>query len=209
MHDGQNLFDNSTAYIGEWEVDEQLNERFTKTGQGFIVVAIENGKQERINEYTPWTHQRYGGGFGETYINGLVTKVKPMIDRKFRTLTNRENTAIIGSSLGGLISYYAGLKYSDVFGKIGAFSTSFWFSEKVNDFTTFYGNLPNTKLYFLVGGKEGENMVENTLAIEKRLVELGFPQKNIHSKVTPLGEHNERFWKNEFIDAINWLYTKD
>lgn len=207
MHDGQNLFDASTAYAGEWEVDETMNALFEKTGKGFIVVGIENGKQERINEYTPWPNQRYGGGFGETYIHGLVTKVKPMIDAKYRTLSSREHTAIVGSSLGGLISYYAGFKYADVFGKIGAFSTSFWFSDQVNDFTTFYGNQKQSRLYLLVGGLEGENMEENTLAIEKRLLELGFPRAQIKSKVNPQGKHNELFWKTEFEEAILWLFN--
>ena len=104
MHDGQNLFDNATSYIGEWEVDETLNELFNKTGKGFIVVGIENGGEERINEYTPWKNEKYGGGKGEIYIDFLVNTLKPYIDVTYRTKPQQKHTGLIGSSLGGLIS---------------------------------------------------------------------------------------------------------
>ena len=77
MHDGQNLFDDKTSFIGEWNVDETLNELYKNTGKGFIVVGIENGGEERINEYTPWPHEEYGGGKGSIYIDFIVNTLKP------------------------------------------------------------------------------------------------------------------------------------
>ncbi len=206
MHDAQNLFDKSTAYAGEWEVDETLNKLYEKTGKGFIVVGIENGGEERINEYTPWENEKYGGGKGAVYMDFIVNTLKPYIDKNYRTKFQQKYTGLIGSSLGGLISYYGGLQYPKIFGKIGALSTSFWFSEKVVDFTKEKGNLKNVKLFLLVGGKEGENTDKDTQKMEKLLLETGFKSKNLKSKINPEGEHNEAFWRSEFLEVVSWLY---
>ena len=207
MHDGQNLFDNATSYIGEWEVDETLNTLFKKTGKGFIVVGIENGGTERINEYTPWENEKYGGGKGEIYINFILNTLKPYIDATYRTKKQQKHTGLIGSSLGGLISYYGGLKYPKTFGKIGALSTSFWFSNKVDDFTKNKGNTKKVKLFLLVGEKEGKDMVLGTKKTEKLLLETGFKPSNLTSKINPEGNHNEAFWKSEFSEIVSWLYN--
>lgn len=175
MHDGQNLFDKKTSYAGEWKIDETLNKLFKKTGKGFIVVGVENGGERRIEEYTPYQHEKYGGGKGAIYVDFLANELKPYIDSNYKTKVNADNTAIIGSSLGGLISFYGGLKHPNVFDKIGALSTSFWFSDKINDFAKKNGNQKNTKLYFLVGSKEGDTMVLDTENMANLLIDVGFP----------------------------------
>ena len=206
MHDGQNLFDDATSYIGEWGIDETLNDVFQKTGKGFIVVGIENSGAKRIDEYTPFKNEKYGGGKGTLYIDFIINDVKPYIDANYRTKTNAKNTAIIGSSLGGLISFYGGLKYPKVFGKIGALSTSFWFSDEIYGFAKEKGNQKNLKIYFLVGGKEGEMMVPDTEKMVKTLSEIGFPSKKMKLKIVPEGKHNEAFWKSEFLETLNFLF---
>ncbi|WP_405563891.1 alpha/beta hydrolase [Polaribacter sp. Asnod6-C07] len=207
MHDAQNLFDIETAAYGkEWSVDETLNELYKNTGKGFIVVGIENGGDKRIEEYTPWTHQKYGGGKGAIYVAFLVNELKPFIDKNYRTKTKAKHTAIIGSSLGGLISFYGGLKYPDVFGKIGALSTSFWFSNNVYAFAKQNGNQKKTKLYLLIGSDEGNTMLPDTEKMEKLLLNTGFPRENIKTRIVPKGQHNETFWSAEFLDTITYLY---
>ncbi|MGJ8744220.1 alpha/beta hydrolase [Polaribacter sp.] len=207
MHDAQNLFDNATSFVGEWGIDETLNELYKNTGKSFIVVGVENGGDKRIEEYTPWTHEKYGGGKGEIYVNFLVNELKPFIDKNYRTKATAENTAIIGSSLGGLISFYGGLKYPEVFGKIGALSTSFWFSNKVIIFAEENGNQKNTKLYLLVGDKEGDSMVPDTENMAELLIDLGFPSENLKTKVHPEGKHTESFWKAEFLEVLTFLFN--
>ena len=206
IHDAQNLFDNATSFIGEWSVDETLNEYFSKTKKGFIVVAVENGGAKRIEEYTPWKHEKYGGGKGAIYVDFVVNELKPYIDNNYRTLKDTNSTAIIGSSLGGLISFYGGLKYPNIFGKIGALSTSFWFSDKVIDFAKEKGSLQNTKLYLLVGGQEGDSMVPDTENMQQLLLETGFNPENLKTKIVPEGKHNEAFWKSEFLEVITYLF---
>jgi len=206
MHDAQNLFDAATSYAGEWEVDETLNKLYEKTGKGFIVVGIENAGEERLNEYTPWVNKKYGGGKGAIYMDFIANMLKPYIDDNYRTKKQQKHTGLIGSSLGGLISYYGGLQYPKTFGKIGALSTSFWFSEKVVDFTQEKGNLKNVNLFLLVGGKEGDDTDKDTQKMEKLLLKTGFKPKNLKTKINPEGEHNEAFWRSEFLEVVSWLY---
>ena len=198
--------DGVKAYIGEWSVDETLNAIYNKTGKGFIVVGIENGGDYRVDEYTPWENEKYGGGKGATYVQGVIEGIKAYIDDTYRTKSSQKNTAMIGSSLGGLISYYAGLKHNDIFGKIGALSPSFWFSDKVVDFTKENGKIDNVKLFLLVGEKEGETMVEDLEKMRKLLIESGFNPSNLQTKIVSDAEHNETFWKSEFEGVINWLF---
>jgi alpha-glucosidase len=206
MHDGQNLFDDKTSYVGEWKVDETLNKIYKETGKGFIVVGIEHGGKERVNEYTPWPHEKYGGGKGKEYIHFIVNVLKPYIDANYRTKSKQKYTGLMGSSLGGLISYYGGLTYPDVFGKIGALSTSFWFSDEVFELTKKKGNQQNLRLFLLVGGKEGDSMVSDMYKAEKTLLETGFRRKNIISKLNKQAEHNEAFWSSELETVVKWLY---
>ncbi|SDS51840.1 alpha-glucosidase [Polaribacter sp. KT25b] len=207
MHDAQNLFDDVTSFVGEWGIDETLNELYKNTGKNFIIVGVENGGEKRIEEYTPWKHEKHGGGKGDIYINFLTNELKPFIDKNYRTKSEANQTAIIGSSLGGLISFYGGLKHPEVFGKIGALSTSFWFSDKVQIFAKENGNQKNTKLFLLVGEKEGDSMVPDTKNMEKLLLETGFPKENIKTKIVTEGKHSESFWKAEFLEVITFLYN--
>ena len=205
MHDGQNVFDAKTSYAGEWKVDELLNAEFEKSGKGFIVVAVDNNGKERLNEYSPWTHEKYGGGSGDWYIQMIIKDLKPYIDSNFRTLKNPESTAIIGSSMGGLISYYAGLQYPNVFGKVGAISPSFWFSADVLSFTKEkITSASKSKLYLLLGSEEG--MTKEFNAVVDLVHNSDFPNLNMKHKIVEGGKHNEAFWSSEFIETIRFLY---
>ena len=115
MHDGQNLFDASTSFISEWSIDETLNDLHLKGDPGVIVVGIDNGQNLRTDEYAPFENPNYGGGEGDAYIRFIIEDLKPLIDNEFRTLPEPKNTGLIGSSLGGLISTYGGLKYPETF----------------------------------------------------------------------------------------------
>ncbi|APY01359.1 TIM-barrel domain-containing protein [Lacinutrix venerupis] len=213
MHDGQNIFDAKTSGYGEWNVDETLDKLF-KDNLKLIVVGVDNGTSKRLDEYSPWVNNKYGGGEGEAYVNFIVNTLKPYIDTNYNTKKDRTNTAIFGSSMGGLISHYAALKHPTVFGKVGVYSPAFWFAPEVHPFTKSHANLQNTKMYFLAGGKEGEKAgydeisqtVTDMNSITSILKNNGFPEKNIQSKVVPEGKHNEALWSTNFAEAITWLF---
>lgn len=199
MHDGQNLFDESLATYGCWNIMQTANELQLEC----IIIGIAHGNEKRINELTPYKHEKYGGGNGDLYLDFLVKTLKPTIDSKFRTLKDTSNTLIMGSSLGGLISLYAGLKFSDVFGKIGVFSPSLWFSEEIYRYAEIQAS-KNQKYYFMCGDKESEHMVSQMQRMTQILSQKNKP-KMLLSKVVEKGEHNEKLWAKEFGEAIQWL----
>jgi predicted alpha/beta superfamily hydrolase len=124
-HDGQNLFD-PNAFWGGWGLD-QATEELSTAGIKFIIVGIDNNAA-RMSEYTPVFAPGYGGGDGDVYLDFVAEEVKPYIDFNFPTRCGRTQTAIMGSSLGGLISFHAARTRSDVFGMAAALSPSFWWN---------------------------------------------------------------------------------
>jgi predicted alpha/beta superfamily hydrolase len=126
MHDGQNLFYPELSFAGEWEIDETLDGLHSLgLHDGLIVVAIANGETNRAREYVAYDYQ---GGISQAdeYLSFIVETLKPFIDEQFRTLPDPENTALSGSSFGGHISLYGGIRYPEIFGLILAFSPSLW-----------------------------------------------------------------------------------
>ena len=215
MHDGQNLFDKKTSsYSNEWSVDETLDKLFRNKNLKLIVVGIDNGADKRLDEYSPFKNEKYGGGEGDAYLEFIVNTLKPYIDANYNTLKDKKHTAIFGSSMGGLISHYAALKYPNVFGKVGVYSPAFWFAPEIENYTKSHANLKDTKMYFLAGGKEGEKAgfdeISQTVKDMNQMISVlknnGFSTENIRSKVVPDGKHNETLWRENFEEAITWLF---
>ncbi len=201
MHDAQNLFDTKTAYAGEWNVDEKLD----SINAQIIVIGIEHGNEKRIDELTPFKNEKYGGGNADNYLQFIVETLKPKIDSTYRTKTKARNTILMGSSLGGLVSYYGALKYPTIFGKAGVFSPSFWFSKEIFDYTEKSKKI-NTKIYFLCGDNEGESMVADLNKMEHLLDKNRCYCLHLNEKrIVKGGQHNEKLWRDGFIKALLWL----
>jgi predicted alpha/beta superfamily hydrolase len=208
MHDGQNLFDAATSYAGEWGVDEALNALAKTQALEIIVVGIDNGQEKRMNELSPWSNKRFGKAEGAAYMNFLVNTVKPIIDQQYRTLPDYENTAVMGSSMGGLISHYAIHEYPNVFSKAGIFSPSYWYSKEVYSQTRKQPVPKTSRLYLMTGGKEGKESSDDLKKMTAQLRKQKHPDENLHSEIIADGEHNEAFWCNEFPKAVTWLFQK-
>ena len=206
MHDAQNLFDTATAFAGEWQVDEFME---AQKGQKVIVVGIDHGNEKRISELTPFPNEKYGGGEGAAYVHFLVNTLKPHIDSTYRTLPEAESTAVAGSSLGGLISFYSALTYPEKIGKVGVFSPSFWFSDKIFDFAEAAQISENTRFYFVGGASESEEMVAHLMKMKQILLRQGVLEENLKVKLVEDGQHNEAFWSREFPEAFQWLFPND
>jgi predicted alpha/beta superfamily hydrolase len=207
MQDGQNLFDLSTSFAGEWEVDETLNSLFDEGDEGCIVVGIENGGENRIDEYSPWENAEYGGGEGDAYLLSIIDSLKPYVDHNYRTKPEREYTGIMGSSMGGLISLYGGLKYDTTFSRIGSFSTSLWFAK--NDAIDFIFNDPHEvpmRIYSVAGAMEGGNIADDAVGMDSLLRMLGYLDNEITTTIHEDGQHGEWFWAREFEAAYLWLW---
>ena len=206
MHDGQNLFDQATSFAGEWEVDETLNVLFEGGQPVPIVVGVDNGGGNRIDEYTPWANSQYGGGDGDLYADFLVETLKPFVDENYRTLPGREYTGIMGSSLGGLISFYIAHKYQDVFSKAGVFSPSFWFSDTVYTFASETGKNHPMKYYIMGGSNESSSLEGQMQAMVDTLLSIGFQEDEVEMVVISGGQHNEALWREQFGPAHEWLF---
>jgi predicted alpha/beta superfamily hydrolase len=206
MHDGQNLFDGAFAPFGEWRVDENLlTLGRSQPNLETIVVGIDHGGSDRLNELSPYVNAQYGGGQGEGYARFIVETLKPFIDSMFRTLPQREFTGIGGSSMGGIMSQYAGSKYQSVFSKLMVFSPAFWFSNQVYADITRFGHQPGTRVHFVAGQNEGANMVANIRLMETTLRNAGFPASDIRVDIKADGQHSEWFWAREFNASWRWL----
>jgi len=205
-HDGQNLFDESTSYAGEWGIDETIEQLITinKT-KGFIVVGIDNGHSLRLSEYIP-NLNKDSITEGSKYASFIVNTLKPYIDKKYNTLADRNNTIIMGSSLGGLISFYTGLKYQNIFGHILAFSTSFKVIDKkdLNNFIKSLNFSDAPKLYLDAGSLENaQNFLQ---PVKEILLKNGYSDKLIKTKIEYGHLHNEAAWKIRFPEALIWSY---
>ena len=210
MHDGQNLFDDATSYAGEWGVDESLDGLAKSHGLEVIVVGIDNGQEQRMSELNPWPglmfRIHFGPAEGEEYVDFIVKVVKPWIDAHYRTKPDRANTAIMGSSMGGLISDYAIHRYPQVFSKAGIFSPSYWVSDDAYEFAEEKPLPGDARVVLLAGGKEGEDTVEDLNRMAAVLRGNGLGSDRLSVKVAPDGEHNEAFWRREFPAAVTWLF---
>jgi predicted alpha/beta superfamily hydrolase len=204
MQDGQNLFNNFTSFAGEWRVDETVDSLITLGTKEAIIVGIDNGGRNRINEYTPFTNDEFGGGEGSKYMSFVVNNLKPHIDSLYRTLPSRDNTSIVGSSLGGLISFYGIMKYKHIFSKAVIMSPSLWFSDKIYYIPQYRNRFP-IKLLFMAGNNESEKMIPNIEKMLLRLKKMKYPKYTYSLKIVEGGKHTEKYWGQQFAYAYKWI----
>ncbi|WP_333693856.1 alpha/beta hydrolase [Flavobacterium sp.] len=201
MHDAQNLFDSEKAFAGEWKVDETLD----SLKMDVIVIGIEHGNEKRLDELTPFKNEKYGGGNADAYLDFIVSTLKPYVDSKYRTKSKAKNTTIFGSSLGGLVSFYALLKYPKTFGNAGVFSPSFWFSNEIYEYAK-KAKKSKAKIYFLCGDSESEDMVADMQRMTAIMSENRCDCKHLTQEViVKNGRHNEKMWSEQFGKAVLWL----
>lgn len=208
LQDAQNLFAEGSIF-GNWEIDKKLS-ILAEYGRGdVIIIAIEHGGEDRMKEYMFENNPLVLQGDGKKYIRFVTDTLKPFIDRNFRTLKDRENTGIGGSSLGGLISIYGGFLYPEVYSKLMIFSPSLWAVPKINFPMIKFYNPFFTKIYIYGGEKEGSEMVERIYAFKDLMDTYDDErERDLEFKVSinPDGEHDEFYWSQEFPKAMEWLY---
>lgn len=218
MHDGNNVFDSKRSFGGaEWEVDETAEALIGKKKlREIIVVALANTSR-RMDEYTPIPDIWYGGGEADAYGELIVKQLKPLIDKRYRTLKGRDYTGVMGSSLGGLVSMYIAIKYPSVFSKIGVVSPSIWWSNQwilgaVSNHQFKY----SFQIWVDMGTKEGtsdanRNGVPDSLddarALRDILVQKGF----VHGKTLAYHEesgaqHNEYYWAKRVWRPLSFFW---
>jgi predicted alpha/beta superfamily hydrolase len=216
MHDGQNLFDGATAFIPgkDWQVDETA-ERLIKSHaiEPLIVVGIYNTGLDRVDEYTPTRDEgRQMGGKADLYGRLIVEELKPFIDSNYRTLPDREHTALAGSSLGGLVTLHIGLTNACVFSKLAVLSPSAWWDNRV--ITRFVQSLPGKlplQIWLDIGTHEGTNgdAVREVSLLRDALVEKGWTAGvDLQYHEVGGGVHDEAAWAQRVGPILRFLFPR-
>jgi predicted alpha/beta superfamily hydrolase len=210
FHDGQNMFDEKTSYVGEWKADETL-QKLAAEGIEAIAVAIPNAGDDRLDEYSPWSgrtafRRRRVVGRGGTYLEWLLESVKPLVDRSFPTRVDRAGTGTMGSSLGGLISLYAAAKYPQLFGFIGAMSPSVrWHDYEIVDLFDDWSG-PRPRVHLDMGGREFRGLYDDARRMRDALLAGGWVEGVDLSYVEDrYGRHHEESWARRLPDALRFL----
>ncbi|GAA4410357.1 alpha/beta hydrolase-fold protein [Nibrella viscosa] len=206
LHDGQNLCGEGSEF-GCWEVDKKMALLAARHHHDVILVTIDHGAEERIREFT--LHRtKAGQGRGRQYLEFIGHSLKPFVDTHFRTIPDAAHTGMGGSSLGGLISIYAGMLFPQVFGRLMIFSPALWISPKIYfDAIKFAAPVP-MKVYAYGGGAESSYMVPNLQRFNDALLRqhYGGLSIDLHVSIDPKGTHQEAHWSREFPKAVEWLF---
>lgn len=204
LNDGQNLVGEGEGY-GSWQTEIRMAQLATRQQHNVIIVAIDHAGEERMREYTiePFESEP---GQGETYLDFVINTVKPHIDATYRTLPDAANTGMGGSSLGGLITAWAGLLRPDVFGKSMVFSPALWMSKGIYA-AAAEKKLPHyAQVYLYGGGAESDYMVPDLTRLQENshceVPGCGY----LHIEVDPEGQHEESRWSRQLPRAIAWLF---
>jgi predicted alpha/beta superfamily hydrolase len=210
LHDGQNLFDGATSFIPgqDWHVG-QTADACILAGQvePLVIVGMYNTKA-RIREYTPTQVPKLGGGRADRYAKFLIEEVKPFIEREYRTQGGRENIGIGGSSLGGLVSLYLGLRHADIFGKIAALSPSVWWNQLViHRFAASIPAEPRPRIWLDIGTRESPRIVGQVEQFRDVLLRRGWQlERDLHYERVEGAEHNEAAWAQRVGPFLRFLF---
>ena len=206
MQDGQNLFDPSRSYVpgNHWHLKEAADQAIgERTASPMIIVGIDHAGPARIDEYTPTPDPKHnGGGKAADYATFLIETIKPAIDQRYRTIP--EQSAVGGSSLGGLVSLYLALKHPDVFRSAAVMSPSVWWNGRVilNHVDAFEGAKP--RLWLDTGGREGAEALSDTRLLRDRLLAKGWPELKYYEDRR--ADHSERAWAKRVRQVLEFLF---
>lgn len=215
--DGQNLVDRYLTAYGEWKLDKTAH-RLLRRGMSFIAVGIDCPKipLERMNELNPPypvdavpKDEGPDKPIGDKYVDYIADKLKPLIDSLFNTIPDKEHTAVGGSSMGGIMAFYAYIRRPEVFGYSLSFSPAFFlYKEKTWRGILKQYEMPiENKVCLYVGGAEYETIfVDPTLHTYEYLKKAGADENHLLLIVDGSQRHNEKAWSIYLETALEfWL----
>jgi len=213
LQDGQNLFDGKTSFVEgrTWQVREQADAAI-EAGEvtPLVIVGIYNGGDRRVAEYTHEPDLKMGGGEAEQYGLMLTRELMPWIAGQYRVRTEREQTGVGGSSLGGLVSLFLGLRHPEVFGKLALLSPSVWWNHKsilgyLNERAPQVWERPIAWLD--VGDREGHRTLKDAEMLNRRLKANGWrPGQTLHFEHVHGGTHDEASWARRVRPMLRFLF---
>ena len=210
MHDGQNLFDRNAPF-GFWHVDETLDQGAANGTIREAIVVGPEATSSRMTDYTPSFDASEGAGGGAAaYLTSLVTELKPLVDRELRTKTGREDTAMIGSSLGGLVTAWSSVHHASTFGLCGAMSPSTWWDDTMilGEVSTLGAQPIKPLRVYVDSGDAGPSLDDNanTALLAARYRTVGYVDGRDLLYVLARGaQHNESYWAQRLPGALRFL----
>jgi enterochelin esterase-like enzyme len=212
LHDGQNLFDPADSFVpgNYWRVAETADEAI-EAGEieALIIVGVNNTGARRLAEYTHSADRKLGGGEAECYGLLLVKELLPFINQTFRTLPGPGHTGLGGSSLGGLVSLYLGLRYPEVFGRLAVMSPSVWWDRRSILKVLASAGRPEhrARIWLDAGDAEGPRTLPDAQALASQLVHQGWVVgDDLRCEWIPGGTHDERAWAERVRPMLQWLF---
>jgi predicted alpha/beta superfamily hydrolase len=212
LHDGQNLFDGATAYVpGQyWRVGETAAALMAAGAiEPLLIVGVYHMGERRVEEYTPTRDPRVRqGGRARLYGRMLLEELKPFIDAHYRTRTGAEHTGVGGSSLGGLVSLFLGLRHPAAFGKLAALSPSvFWDGRMIlREVAALPAKTP-ARIWLDTGTREGFNTTEYARMLRDALIGQGWALGHELSYLEAEGAgHDETAWAARVAPMLKFLF---
>ncbi len=231
LQDGQNMFDRREGFMGrEWGADEvALTAMQEGRMQEAIIVAVDHGGAGRLDDYSPVADPEYGGGGADDFLDFLTQEVDPMIRGQYRASDSK--AAVAGSSMGGLVSLYAGFCHPDMFGAVGAMSPSLWWAQGhlAREVVQHQGPLPD-KIWLDIGDHEGsadeigqaplrhgefqpnpvgpngvQDVRDRVREMGHALLHQGYDTDNLHYWEVRGGEHTEDSWHQRLDQLFCYL----
>lgn len=207
MHDGQNLFETATSSFGtEWQVDENIDSAIAAGRMDEVIAVGVYNTANRIWEYTPCCDATYGGGGAPTYERFLIDTVKPFIDQSLRTLPGKDTTAVMGSSLGGLLSFYLARRNPSVFAKAGCLSSSFWWNNEALIIEVEQSTAHVPVQLYLDAGTSSDGLPQTTRMDSALLVDGYVQSRDLDFFTAQGGSHNEASWAARVHIPLEWLF---
>jgi predicted alpha/beta superfamily hydrolase len=213
MHDGQNLFDGRTSFIPgrTWQVREHADAAILAGEvEPLVIVGIYNGGDGRLAEYTPERDWQMGGGQAANYGLMLTRELMPWVADRYRVRLERASTGMGGSSLGGLVTLYLGLRHAQHFGRLAVLSPSVWWNHKsilgfLSDRAPQIAEKP--RIWLDVGEGEGRRTIDNAGQLQRRLIAEGWrPDQDLHFESIEGGTHDEASWATRVRPMLRFLF---
>lgn len=215
MHDGQNLFDGRTSFVKDrtWQVRENADAAIEAGDvEPLVIVGIYNTGDRRIAEYTHDRDWKLGGGEANAYGRLITRELMPWIASQYRVRQDRESTGLGGSSLGGLVTLYLGLRHPEVFGKLALLSPSVWWNHKsilgyLNEHAPQVWERP--RIWLDVGDREGHKTLRDVEHLARRLRANGWrPGETMYFEKVHGGTHDEASWATRVRAMLKFLFPK-
>ena len=210
MFDGHNVFFDSDATYGKsWGMKEYMD----YTGTQLLIAAVEcnhSPDNGRLREYSPFPFDDpklgHFPGLGRKTMEWMIGSFKKDIDSRFRTLADRENTFIGGSSMGGLMSLYAVLEFNKVFSRAATLSPSIWVApEKLERLARRASLGPDTVVYMDYGSEEMRGRAGMLRGFGRMAALLVERRVRVTSRMVPGGQHCEASWERQIPFFMNTL----